>query len=57
MDNQQIQGILGLGLPSGGTSGSEWFDSFALPLFIITYCCDLVMGVGLFHYFYEKRAT
>ena len=32
MDAQQIQGILGLGLPSGGTSGSGWFDSFALPL-------------------------
>ena len=38
MDAQQIQGILGLGLPSGGTSGSAWFDTFTLPLSTTTYC-------------------
>ena len=38
MDAQQIQGILGLGLPSGGTSGSGWFDTFAFPLSTTAYC-------------------
>ena len=39
MDAQQIQGILGLGLSSGGTSGSGWFRYIRFDAF-----CNYVLS-------------